>query len=64
MLKNDAAQFWVRVEATTARGPDGVSVLELKYNKFYVGLAKDGQPHNFVVSRPRKNALMLTIRLL
>ena len=37
--------------------------LELKYNKFYVGLAKDGQPHNFVVFRPRKNALMLSIRL-
>lgn len=37
--------------------------LELKYNKFYVGLAKDGQPHNFVVCRPRKNALVLTIRL-
>ena len=26
MLKNDAAPFWVRVEATTAQGPDGVSV--------------------------------------
>lgn len=37
--------------------------LELKYNKFYVGLAKDGQPHNFVVFRPRKNTLMLSIRL-
>lgn len=37
--------------------------MELKYNKFYVGLAKDGQPHNFVISRPQKNALMLTIRL-
>jgi predicted transport protein len=37
--------------------------VELKYNKFYVGLARDGQPHNFVVFRPRKNALMLTIRL-
>jgi len=37
--------------------------LELKYNKFYVGLAKDGQPHNFVVFRPRKNTLMLTLRL-
>jgi predicted transport protein len=37
--------------------------LEPKYNKFYVGLAKDGQPHNFVVFRPRKNTLMLTVRL-
>jgi hypothetical protein len=37
--------------------------LELKYNKFYVGLAKGGQPHNFVLFRPQKNALMLSIRL-
>ena len=37
--------------------------LELKYNKFYVGLAKDGQPHNFVLFRPRKTALLLTVRL-
>src|SRR5260370_40023148 len=37
--------------------------LELKYNKFYVGLAKDRQPHNFVVFRPPKNMLMLTLRL-
>jgi len=26
MLRNNAAQFWVRVEATTAPGPDGASV--------------------------------------
>ena len=27
---------------------------ELKYNKFYIGLAKHGQPDNFVSFRPRK----------
>ena len=27
---------------------------QLKYNKFYIGLAKDEQPNNFVVFRPRK----------
>ncbi len=37
--------------------------LELKYNKFYIGLVKGGQPHNFIVFRPRKNALVLTVRL-
>ncbi len=32
--------------------------LELKYNKFYIGLAKDGrQPQNFVVFRPGKKFL-------
>jgi hypothetical protein len=37
--------------------------LELKYTKFYVGLAQDGQPHNFIVMRPRKTMLVLSIRL-
>ena len=39
------------------------SALELKYTKFYVGLTKDGQPHNFIVMRPRKTMLVLSIRL-
>lgn len=39
------------------------SSLELKYNKFYIGLAKNGQPNNFVVFRPRKNKLNVEIRL-
>ena len=37
--------------------------LELSYTKFYVGLAKDGQPYNFIVKRPRKNTMVLSIRL-
>ncbi len=37
--------------------------LELKYNKFYIGLAKDGQPDNFVVFRPQKNAIRVEPRL-
>jgi len=37
--------------------------LELKYNKFYIGLAKDGQPSNFVVFRPKKSFLRLEPRL-
>jgi hypothetical protein len=28
--------------------------LQLKYNRFYIGLAHDGQPYNFVIFRPRK----------
>ena len=35
----------------------------LKYNKFYIGLAKDDQTKNFVVFRPRKGALRLEPRL-
>jgi len=37
--------------------------LELKYNKFYIGLAKNDQPNNFVILRPKKNALRLEIKL-
>ena len=38
--------------------------LELKYNKFYIGLAKDGRPpQNFLLFRPRKKSLALSIRL-
>src|SRR5262245_46803155 len=37
--------------------------LTLKYNKFYIGLAKNGQPSNFVVLRPKKDWLRLEPRL-
>lgn len=36
---------------------------ELKYNKFYIGLAKDGQPNNFAVFRPKKNSFRAEIHL-
>lgn len=37
--------------------------LELKYNKFYIGLATNGHPNNFVQFRPQKNALRVEVRL-
>lgn len=37
--------------------------LRLKYNKFYIGLEKDGSPNNFVTFKPRKNSLTIEIRL-
>ncbi len=37
--------------------------LELKYNKFYVGLAKAGQPSNFVIFRIKKEFLRFEPRL-
>jgi len=37
--------------------------LELKYNKFYIGLSKDGQAYNFMVSRPRKSTLNLELKI-
>lgn len=37
--------------------------LVLKYNKFYIGLAKDGDPFNFVDFQPKKNHINWKIRL-
>jgi len=37
--------------------------LSLKYNKFYIGLARDGQPDNFVIFRPQRNAMRLELRI-
>ena len=37
--------------------------LELKFNKFYVGLARAGQPDNFVVLRPKKKDLRVEARV-
>ena len=36
---------------------------ELKNNKFYIGLAKDGQPDNVVIFRPKKLNTRMEIRL-
>jgi hypothetical protein len=38
-------------------------ILELKYNKFYIGVAKNGQPSNFVTFRPKKGFLRFEPRL-
>jgi hypothetical protein len=35
----------------------------LKYNKFYIGLSKDGQPFNFVVFRPRRSGINIELKL-
>lgn len=37
--------------------------LELKYNKFYIGLATNAIPNNFLIFRPQKSALRLEVRL-
>lgn len=35
---------------------------ELKYNKFYIGLSKNGRPDNFVAFRPRKHNLHIEMK--
>jgi predicted transport protein len=37
--------------------------LELKYNKHYIGLSKDGQPFNFCAFRPRKSTVNLEVKI-
>ena len=37
--------------------------LKLKYNKFYIGLEKDGQPYNFTIFKPKKKQLNCELRL-
>lgn len=37
--------------------------VELKYNKFYVGLTKDGRADNYAQFRPQKTSVLLEIRL-
>jgi hypothetical protein len=37
--------------------------LDLKYNKFYIGLAKGDRPNNFVIFRAKKSHLRLEFRL-
>lgn len=39
------------------------SGFSLKYNKYYIGLAKDGHPNNFIVMKPRKTGLMLGLKI-
>ena len=35
----------------------------MKYNKFYIGLARNGQPNNFAIFRPQKNSLRVELKL-
>jgi hypothetical protein len=35
----------------------------LKYNKFYIGLSKNGQANNFAICRPKKSFMRLEVKL-
>ena len=39
-----------------------ISGYELKYNKFYIGVAKDGLARNFISFKPKKNYLYLIVK--
>lgn len=38
-------------------------LIEPKYNKFYIGLSRHGQPNNYVAFRPRKNIVILDVKI-
>jgi len=65
-------QYWIKrgTEKTVEMADEMLKIInefapkfQLKYNKFYIGLAEDGQPNNFVSFVPRKTAFNLNIRL-
>jgi len=64
--------YWERrgTKATVALADELIDLIrsfdssfELKYNKFYIGMTKDGHPNNFALFRPQKNALRLELRM-
>lgn len=64
--------YWEKraTPATLAAADELISIvrgidpdLEPKYNKFYIGLAKGGIANNFVLVQPKKNHVVLGIRL-
>jgi predicted transport protein len=64
--------YWLKhgTQATVKMADEMLSIInsfkpgyELKYNKFYIGLAKDSQPNNFAIFRPKKNYMRLELRL-
>ena len=37
--------------------------LELRFNKAYIGLSKDGRPYNFVTFKPKKSQIEFELKL-
>jgi hypothetical protein len=64
--------YWLKrgTQATVKMVDDILTIInsfkpgyELKYNKFYIGLAREGQPNNFAIFRPKKNYMRLELKL-
>jgi len=64
--------YWEKkgTKTTVALGDELIKIIkefdaefEPKYNKFYIGLAKDGRPQNFASFRPMKNGLRLDLKI-
>lgn len=64
--------YWLKkgTDATVKMADDILNLINefkpgytLKYNKFYIGLAKNGQPNNFAIFRPKKSFTRIEIKL-
>ena len=65
--------YWLSrgTKATVAMADEMLSIVnsikdggyELNYNKFYIGLAKNGTANNFVAFRPKKKFMQLDVKL-
>ncbi len=66
-------KYWLErgIEETVKMADDVLNLINeiadknfsLKYNKFYIGLANNGQPNNFIILRPMKSRLNIEIKL-
>ena len=72
ILENANREYWLKraTEKTVKMADELLDLVNsfktgfsLKYNKFYIGLAKEGQPNNFVIFRPKKSFLRLELKL-
>ncbi len=61
--KGSTKKIMKEVDAIFADLGQYTSGYELKYNKFYVGLAKDGIAKNFIAFKPKKSFLHMTFKI-
>lgn len=61
--KRSTSQIMKTIDRVFQDVSDITTDYELKYNKFYVGIAKDGVANNFISFRPKKQFFYLCIKL-
>lgn len=50
------------VDSVLAISKESAPGFQLKYNKYYIGMTKDGMSKNFITFVPRKNSIILNIK--
>jgi hypothetical protein len=62
-LSRSTSEILKMVDESLELIKDFAPAIELKYNKFYIGLAQNGQAKNFTIFKPRKKDLNIEIKL-